>query len=191
MSSILDVLSQRWSPRAFALRDVEYEKVTKLFEAARWAPSCYNDQPWAFLLTRRGENPAYEQLLACLMPANQAWAATAPLLVLNTVRQNFLHNGKLNRWAVYDLGLAVGNLLAQATALGLSVHQMAGFDAVVAHSSLGLPDDHEAVAVMAIGYLGDPALLPAGVEEKSPTQRARKPQEDLLYVGRWKQPRGA
>ena len=187
MFSILDVLSQRWSPRAFAPRAVESEKVSELFEAARWAPSCYNDQPWAFLLTHRGQDPAYEQLLACLVPANQAWAATAPLLVLNTVRQNFLHNGKPNRWAVYDLGLAVGNLLAQATALGLSAHQMAGFDAVLAHSSLGLPADHEAVAVMAIGYLGDAALLPVGVEEKSPTQRVRKPQEDLLHVGRWKQ----
>lgn len=186
MSSILEVLSQRWSPRAFAPRGVENDKVTILFEAARWAPSCYNDQPWSFLLTRRSQDPAYEQLLACLMPANQAWAATAPLLVLNTVRQNFLHNGKPNRWAFYDLGLAVGNLLAQATALELSVHQMAGFDAALAHHSLGLPSDYEAVAVMAIGYLGDAALLPAGVEEKSPTLRERKSQEDLLHMGRWK-----
>jgi nitroreductase len=186
MPLILDVLSQRWSPRAFAPQTVEKEKVIELFEAARWAPSCYNDQPWSFLLTRRGQDPSYEQLLACLMPANQAWAATAPLLVLNAVRQNFLHNGKPNRWAFYDLGLAVGNLLAQATALGLSVHQMAGFDPVLAHSSLELPADHEAVAVMAIGYLGDAALLPAGVEEKSPLQRDRKSQEDMLHMGRWK-----
>ncbi len=187
MPLILDVLSQRWSPRAFAPRIVEQEKLAEVFEAARWAPSCYNDQPWEFVLTRRGQDPAYQQLLACLMPANQAWAATAPLLVLNTVRQNFLHNGKPNRWAFYDLGLAVGNLLAQATALGLSVHQMAGFDAALAHSSLGLPDDHEAVAVMAIGYLGDATLLPAGVEEKSPTLRERKSREALLHIGGWKQ----
>ena len=187
MSTILDVLSQRWSPRAFAPRAVENDKIHALFEAARWAPSCYNDQPWTFLLTRRGQDPAYEQLLACLMPANQAWAATAPLLVLNTARQNFLHNGKPNRWAFYDLGLAVGNLLSEATHLGLLVHQMAGFDAALAHSSLGLPVGHEAVAVMAIGYLGDAALLPAGVEEKSPAQRERKPHADLLYTGRWKQ----
>ncbi len=185
MSAILDVLSQRWSPRAFALRAIEAEKLTALFEAARWAPSCYNDQPWSFLIMRRGTDAAYEQLLATLMAANQAWAATAPVLVLNTVRKHFSHNGKPNRWAHYDLGLAVGNLLSEATHLGLLVHQMAGFDAELAQRSLALPDDHEAVAVMAIGYLGDPASLPAGVEEKSPAQRERKALAEFAYVGQW------
>ena len=85
MSAILDVLSQRWSPRAFAPRAIEADKLTALFEAARWAPSCYNDQPWSFLIMRRGTDAAYEQLLATLMAANQAWAATAPVLVLNVL----------------------------------------------------------------------------------------------------------
>lgn len=191
MSAILDVLSQRWSPRAFAPRALEADKLSALFEAARWAPSCYNDQPWSFLVTRRDSDAAYEQLLACLMTANQAWAATAPVLVLNTVRKNFSHNGKPNRWAYYDLGLAVGNLLSEATHRDLLVHQMAGFDAELAQRTLGLPDDHEAVAVMAIGYLGDPASLPAGVEEKSPAQRERKALSEFVFAGKWQQGLGA
>lgn len=185
MSAILDVLSKRWSPRAFDSRAVEADKLNALFEAARWAPSCYNDQPWSFLVTRKGIDAGYEPLLASLMAANQAWAATAPVLVLNTVRRNFAHNGKPNRWAFYDLGLAVGNLLSEATHLGLLVHQMAGFDPELAHRSLGLPEDHEAVAVMALGYLGDPARLPTGVEEKSPAQRERKPLTDFVHHGQW------
>jgi len=187
MSAILDVVSQRWSPRAFAPRAIEVDELSTLFEAARWAPSCYNDQPWSFLVTRRGTDASYEHLLSCLMAANQAWAATAPVLVLNTVRKNFTHNGKPNRWAFYDLGLAVGNLLSQATRLDLLVHQMAGFGAELAQRTLGVPEDHEAVAVMAIGYLGDPAQLPAGMEEKSPAQRERKALSDVVYAGQWRQ----
>ncbi len=187
MSAILDLLSQRWSPRAFASRAVETDKLVALFEAARWAPSCYNDQPWSFLVTRRDTDTSYQQLLSCLMAVNQAWAATAPVLVLNTVRKNFSHNGKPNHWAIYDLGLAVGNLLCEATHRGLLVHQMAGFDASLAHGTLGLPEDHEAVAVMAIGYLGDPALLPAGVEEKDPGKRERRSLAEVAYTGQWKQ----
>ncbi len=185
MSAILDVLSQRWSPRAFAPRAIEAGELSALFEAARWAPSCYNDQPWSFLVTRRDTDASYQQLLSCLMAANQAWAATAPVLVLNTVRKNFSHNGKPNRWAFYDLGLAVGNLLSEATHRGLLVHQMAGFDVELAQRTLGLPDDHEAVAVMAIGYLGDPASLPAGVEEKSPATRERKARSTFVFGGQW------
>lgn len=185
MSAILEVLSQRWSPRAFSARPIEAEKLQALFEAARWAPSCYNDQPWSFVVTRQGMDAQHEALLGSLMPANQAWAATAPVLVLNCVRKNFSHNGKPNRWAHYDLGLAVGNLLGEATHQGLFVHQMAGFDADIAHRALALPDDFDAVAVMALGYLGDPARLPAGVEEKSAALRERKAVADFLHQGRW------
>lgn len=185
MPAILDVLSQRWSPRAFSDRAVEPEKIELLFEAARWAPSCYNDQPWSFVVTRRGVGADHESLMSCLMAANQAWASTAPILVLNCVRKHFSHNGKPNRWAYYDLGLAVGNLLSEATRQGLVVHQMAGFDAERAQRVLALPDDHEAVAVMALGYLGDPARLPPGVEEKSPAQRERRTVMEFVHEGRW------
>ena len=180
MSAVLEVLTSRWSPRAFADRAVEQDTLAALFEAARWAPSCYNGQPWQFLLARRGVDAAYEPLFASLMSANQAWAASAPLLVLNVVQKNFTHNGKPNGWAWYDLGLAVGNLLAQATQLGLHVHQMAGFDPAQAHAALGLPGGHDAVAVMAIGY-------PAGKDgaDKSPAKRERKPLPDFVHDGAW------
>lgn len=185
MSAALDLLTRRWSPRAFASRPVEADKLIALFEAARWAPSCYNGQPWQFLLARRSVDAAYDALFPTLMSANQAWAASAPLLVLNVAQKNFTHNGKPNGWAWYDLGQAVGNLLAQATQLGLHVHQMAGFDAVQAHANLGLPADCDAVAVMAVGYLGDPATLPAGVEEKSPAQRERRALPEFVHDGAW------
>lgn len=187
MSAVLELLTRRWSPRAFAPRAVEADKLHTLFEAARWAPSCYNEQPWSFLVTRRGSDASYQQLLSCLVPANQAWAATAPVLVLNCARKTFSHNGQPNRWALYDLGLAVGNLLCEATHLGLVVHQMAGFDAAMAHSQLGLPAEYDAVAAMAVGYLGDPALLPVGVEEKAADKRERKAMAEFVFAGEWQQ----
>ena len=186
MTAIHELLSRRWSPRAFAPRAVESDTLRALFEAARWAPSCYNDQPWAFVVTRREQDSAYQQLLSCLMPANQAWAATAPLLILTTARKVFAHNGQAHRWAWYDLGQAVGNLLCEATSLGLCAHQMAGFDAAQAHSALQMPEDYDAVAVMALGYLGDPGLLPSGVEEKSPDKRERRPLAEFVYAGAWR-----
>ena len=184
MSQALDLLTGRWSPRAFAPRAIDAADLATLFEAARWAPSCYNGQPWHFVLARRGD-AAHEALFPTLMGANQAWAATAPLLVLNVVNKNFSHNGKPNGWSWYDLGLAVGNLLAQATHLGILAHQMAGFDAQQAHARLGLPADCDAVAVMALGYLGDPATLPSGVEEKSRDARERKPLPTFVHDGAW------
>ena len=190
MSTIHEYLAARWSPRAFAAAPVEHDQLRTLFEAARWAPSCYNDQPWRFVLARRGRDEAYGKLLQCLVPANQAWAATAPILILVVAAKTFRHNGQSNRYAWYDAGQAVANLLCQATVLGLMAHQMAGFDPVRAHADLGLPDAFDAVAVMALGYHGEPSMLPAGVAEKLPEQRERLPLSAIVFAGGWGRPFG-
>lgn len=188
MTKIHELLSARWSPRAFADRPVEDDKLRSLFEAARWAPSCYNDQPWRFVLTRRGVDAGHAKLLECLVPANQAWAATAPVLVLTVASQTFRHNGQPNRWAWYDAGLAVGSLLAQATALGLVAHQMAGFDAEAARAALHVPSGNDVVAVTALGYLGHPSVLPPGVEEKAQDKRERRALHEFVFSGDWASP---
>lgn len=184
---IHELLLRRWSPRAFDPRPVEEEKLRQLFEAARWAASSFNDQPWRFIVTRRGE-PAHEKLVACLVPGNAAWAANAPVLALSVASLNFAYNGKPNRHAAHDVGQAVANLLVQATSLGLFAHQMAGFDAEKARESFAIPSDHEPVAAMTIGYPGDPASLPEKLRKGEGGTRTRKPLVELVFGGDWGQP---
>src|SRR5712692_3822648 len=123
-----ELIRRRWSPRAFAGREVEPEKLLSLFEAARWAASCFNEQPWGFVYALRTERARFDALLGCLVPENQAWAKNAPVLMFSMAKLNFAQTGKPNRHAYHDVGMAVGNLLLEATHLGLVVHQMAGFD---------------------------------------------------------------
>jgi nitroreductase len=187
-TAIHPLLANRWSPRAFAAREVDHETLTILFEAARWAPSCYNDQPWNFILAKRGDGDAYQNLLDCLVPQNQAWAATAPVLCLAVARLQFAHNDAPNRHAWYDLGLAVAQLITQASALGLLAHQMAGFDANIARQRLDVPTGFDPVTVFALGYEGDAGRLPPGVTEKDRTQRARRRLDEFVFSGRWGMP---
>lgn len=186
--SIHELLGARWSPRAFDPAPVEASTLMELFEAARWAPSCFNDQPWSFVVARRGEGDAWERLLGCLVEFNQSWAKTAPVLMLAVARRGFERNGKENRHAWYDTGQAMANLLVQATHAGLYVHQMAGFDADLARERFAIPDDHDAVAAAALGRLGDPGALPDDMEEKDPGERERKALESFVFDGHWATP---
>ncbi len=188
MLEIHDLLIRRWSPRAFAARDVEPEKLQRLFEAARWAPSCFNDQPWFFIVGQRGQGDAYERLLECLVEFNQSWAVTAPVLLVNVARAGFAYNGKPNRHAWYDVGQAMAQLLVEATHLGLVAHQMAGFDPDLARAKFDIPDGFDAVAAAALGYVGDPGDLPEGVEEKKPDERERKPVDEFVFGDGWNTP---
>ena len=122
---ILDCIAHRWSPYLFDPRGVEPEKLRSCLEAARWAASSFNEQPWSFLLARREETDEFHRMLGCLVESNQAWARHAGVLMLSVVSEKFVRNGNPNRVADHDLGLAVGNLCCQATQLGLCVHQMA------------------------------------------------------------------
>ncbi|GJL56314.1 MAG: hypothetical protein NPIRA02_34460 [Nitrospirales bacterium] len=181
------LVQERWSPRAFANEPVEEQKLQSLLEAARWAASCFNEQPWGFLVATKQQTDAHDNMLTCLADANQIWAKHAPVLMLTVAKLNFAHNGKSNRHAFHDVGLAVGNLVTQATALGLSVHQMAGILPDKAKSLYNIPDDHEAVTGLAIGYIGDPQQLPDELRERELAQRTRHPLSDFVFTGQWGQ----
>jgi nitroreductase len=182
---IHDLLRKRWSPRAFADREVEADKLSSMLEAARCAPSCFNEQPWVFIVGTRAKPEEHARLAGCLSEGNKVWATHAPVLMLSVAKLNFAHNDKPNRHALHDVGLAVENLIVQATSQGLYVHQMAGFDRDKARSDLGVPPDYEPVAMIAIGYLGDPDSLPEALAEREVAPRTRKPLEQFVFDGRW------
>jgi nitroreductase len=182
---ILDVLRKRWSPRAFADRPVEPTKLQSLLEAARWAPSCFNEQPWSFIVATKDNPPEYERLLACLVEKNQAWAKSAPVLMISVAAKSFAQTGKPNRHWFHDVGLAVSDLVTQATVLDLFVHQMAGFSPDKARQTYGIPETHEAVAAIAIGYLGDPNSLPDDLRDRELKEQTRKPLKDFVFTGKW------
>lgn len=181
---VLDLIEKRWSPRAFAKRVVEKEKLLSVLEAARWASSSNNRQPWRFIVTQRGEE-SFDKLLATLREGNISWAQHASVLILSLAEKEFPARGdkpaRENRHAWHDVGLAVGNLILQATALDLYVHQMAGFYPEKAVQAFEVPDTFEPVAVLALGYLGSPDDLPDALRERELAERTRKPLEDLIY----------
>jgi nitroreductase len=184
---IHELLKRRWSPVAFSGRMVEPETLQSHFEAARWAPSCFNEQPWNFVVCTRDNPEDHERLVSCLSEGNVPWARTAPVLMLSVARRTFSHNGKPNRHALHDVGLAVENLILQATALDLFAHQMAGFNVAKARTLFEIPVDHEPVAAIALGYPGDPERLPPPLRERQMAPRQRKPLDQFVFGGRWGQ----
>ena len=182
---IEEILRRRWSPRAFSNRNVEAVKLRSLFEAARWAPSSFNEQPWSFIVATK-ENPEdHAQLLNCLLEKNQQWAKLAPVLMVSIARLNFEKTGKPNRHAFHDVGLAMGNLLVEATALGLFVHQMAGFSVEKVRETYAVPPDFGPVAGIAVGYPAEPEVLPDAFREQETGPRKRKPISSFVFEGKW------
>ena len=172
---------ERWSPRSFAEREVSAETLKKVFEAARWAASSSNEQPWRFLLGRRGDS-AYNKIFASLVEFNQRWARTAPVLILGTARTKSSHKGAENRYALYDLGAAASYLTLQAAALGLAAHQMAGFDHEAARKAFGIPEEYVLGSVIALGYQGEPAALgDEALIERETAARTRKPLGEIVF----------
>jgi nitroreductase len=182
---IHDLLRRRWSPHAFSERPLEAEKVWSLFEAARWAPSSNNEQPWRFLAASRDAGADYDRLLACLNEGNRKWAFRAPLLILSVAGLHFEDDDKPNRHAFHDTGLAAENLVLQAVALGLTAHQMAGFDVEKARASCLIPSGYEPVAMIAVGYPGDPAALQEYLREREMKPRERKPIDEFVFSSQW------
>lgn len=182
---IHDLLRRRWSPRAFADQPVEREKIQSLLEAARWASSCFNEQPWVFILATREYPESHQKLLSCLVEGNQVWAKRAPLLLLTVAKLHFDHNGQINRHAYHDVGLAVGNLVMQATAMDLSVHQMAGILPHTIRERYAFPAGYEAVTGIAIGYQGDVSTLPSPLRERELAPRSRKPLREFVFSEMW------
>jgi nitroreductase len=184
---IHDLLRRRWSPRAFDDRPIEPEKLRSLLEAARWAPSSNNEQPWRFLVALKDQATEYGRLFDCLVEGNQRWAHRAPALLLSVAKLQF-EDGSPNRHALHDTGLAAENLVIQATALGLVVHQMAGFRLDQARANCQIPEGYEPVAMIAVGYPGDPIQLPDRLRERETQSRVRKPMTELVYSTTWEQP---
>jgi nitroreductase len=180
-----DLIASRWSPYNFADRSVSNEDLRSLFEAARWAASSYNEQPWSYIVAKKEDANEFERLLSCLVEGNQAWAKTASALALGVSRLNFARNNKPNRAAIHDLGLAAGNLVLEATARGLAVHQMAGILPDKARELYSIPDGHEPLTGLAIGYAGNPADLPKELRARDGARRPRKPLKEFVFGGKW------
>jgi nitroreductase len=188
---ILDVIRNRWSPRAFdATRDVARADLLRLFEAARWAPSSLNEQPWRFVVADRRQSPeAFAALFESLTGKNPEWAGAAPVLVLVAIRSTLERNGATNPSAWYDVGQAVALLTVQATAQGLSVRQMEGFDRDRARAACNVPDPFVPAVVMAIGYAGDPDTLVVERHREMERQpRTRRPIGETVFEGTWGRP---
>jgi nitroreductase len=181
VEGVLPIFHTRWSPRSFTDREVSKADLAKVFEAARWAASSFNEQPWRFLVGTRNST-AYQKIFDSLMPFNQQWAYAAPVLILGTARTKFSHNGTPNRVALFDLGAASSYLTLQAAALGLVAHQMGGFEPDAARKAFAIPEDYIFGSVIALGYQGEPAALPNEqflAQELAPRQR--KPLKDFVF----------
>jgi len=184
---VLPAVLSRWSPRSFAARDVSPSDIRKVFEAARWAASSYNEQPWRFLVGTRN-SPTHKKIFSTLTGFNQDWAGAAPVLILGVASSKFSHNGTTNAYALYDLGAAAAILCLQAASLGLTTHSMAGFDHDAARQAFGIPDEYLLGAVIALGYQGEPSALAHEkliAQETAP--RTRKPLTDFV-LSAWGEP---
>lgn len=179
------ILAHRWSPCGFADTPVSTEDLKSLFEAARWAASSYNEQPWRFIVATREDAEAFDKLLSCLIDANQPWARFAPVLALGVAKRTFSHDGAPNRVALHDLGAASAGLTFEAGARGLMVHQMGGIHREQARVLYKIPEDYEIVTALAVGYAGTPSGLPDDCRERDSAPRQRRPLEELVFAGSW------
>jgi nitroreductase len=187
-SPILELLAQRWSPYAFAERDVPAEDLRSLFEAARWAPSSYNEQPWSYIVALRSQPSQFERLLSCLVEGNQAWARNVPVLALGVVRETFVRNDRPNPAAQHDLGLASMSLVVEAAARNLCVHQMIGIVPDRAREVYAIPEHSRALTGIAIGYRGDSSQLPEALRSRDLAPRTRRPLREFVFGARWGDP---
>ena len=184
-SPIHDLIRERWSPRAFADKPVPHDALRSLFEAARWAPSSNNEQPWAYLVATKDDKENFAKTLGVLVEFNVNWAKNAPVLALAVAKLTFSKNNAPNRNAPYDLGAATALLSVEATSRGLFVHQMAGFDAEKARQVFEIPADWDAFAALALGYPGDPESLPQALKDREVAPRTRKPLSEFVMTGQW------
>lgn len=179
------LVRQRWSPHTFSDKNIDDATLMSLLEAARWAPSSYNEQPWAFIIARRQEQEDFQRLFSCLVEGNQAWAKSAAALVITAYRPVFSRNDKPNRVAQFDVGGAMAWLTMQAESMGLRVHQMAGVELDRARSELKIPDGYEPLTAAAIGYPGSPDSLPEDLLKRETADRTRRPFAEFVFQGKW------
>ena len=184
---IHDLLASRWSPRAYdATRPVEREKLRVVLEAGRWAPSCYGDEPWRFLIWDRARDPDGWQLaFECLVPGNRTWCRNVPVLMLSCAAAAFARDGTPNRWGPHDTGMATLSMALQAVACGLVVHQMGGFDLEQARETFAIPAEYTPMAMIALGYLAPLDVLDDPVRAKELRPRTRAALGDRYFEGGW------
>ena len=189
-ATIHELIAARWSGRAYnSDKPVTQQQISSLIEAARWAPSCYGDQPWRFIIFDKTTNlSAWEKALACLAEGNQSWAKQAPLLLLGCADTLMSKNAKPNRWGQYDTGAAAENICLQASALGLMAHQMGGFDVELARQTFAVPDQFSLMSMMAIGYQLAEDEIPDDIKDREYNARMRNSIEDNFFDGTWDQP---
>jgi nitroreductase len=179
------LLLKRWSPRAFNEQPVSREDLQKIFTAASWAASSYNEQPWRFLVGRKGE-ATYQLIFDALIDFNKSWAGTAPVLILSVAKATMTKDGSENSHAQHDTGAASANMCLQAAALDLYMHGMAGFDKAKANDSFRLPSDYAPITVWALGRLGDVRSLPDFLQQMETAPRSRKDLSDFVFTS-WEQ----
>lgn len=178
-----DLIRDRWSPRAFAPAPVGRDDLIAVMEAARWAASSGNGQPWRWMVATKDDPQAYEAALSCFNASNQRWAKTAPVLIFGCARRTSERTGSPNPHAWYDLGLANAQLTIQAQSLGLVVHQAAGIEHDKARAAFSIPDEFDVVVGMALGYPGDPDSLPDELPGREREPRVRKPLGETVFTG--------
>lgn len=182
---INNLIKQRWSPRLFQSQPIEKERLLRILEAARWASSSYNEQPWRFIIgLKNGNTDSYQKIGETLDPFNRKWASKAPVLLIACGKKHFTRNNKNNPHFIYDVGQAMANLTLQATEEGLNVHQMAGFDPEKAREIFNIPDEYEAIVAAAIGYLAEDEIL----ENNGPKERNRKTLSEICFESAWEKP---
>ncbi|MEZ4745442.1 MAG: nitroreductase family protein [Calditrichia bacterium] len=184
-SEILDLIKSRRSLRSFADKPVSATTISTIFEAARWAPSSRNEQPWRFLVATKNQPEAYQKILDALNLSNREWAQRAPVLILTIAKKAFDHNNAPNAHAWHDVGLAIGNVNIQATAMGLVLHQMGGFNPNVAIENFRIPENFEPVTIIAMGYPGDPDMLTEKLQMLEKAPRSRKSLSEIVFTGKW------
>jgi len=186
-ADIHDLIAKRWSCRAFdATKPVSREQIVALLEAARWAPSCFGDEPWRFIVwDKNSDASAWQKAFDCLVEWNQNWVKNAPVLILTTANSLFRKNGNPNRWGQYDTGAAAENLCLQAVASGLMAHQMGGFDEEKTRRAFNIPKEFSLMAMIAVGHQGDPEVLNDELKELELADRARTPLGVHFFEGDW------
>lgn len=183
-----ELVAQRWSPYAFADRPVSAADLRSLFEAARWAASSYNEQPWRYIVATKDHPAEFERVLSCLVEGNQVWAKAVPVLALGCVSEVLAHTGKPNAAAEHDLGAASATLTFEATARGLVAHQMVGILPDTAREVFKIPEGFHALTGIAIGCAADPAAIPEKLAQRDLAPRQRKPLSEIVFAGQWAAP---
>lgn len=185
--SLIAPIKERWSPRAFQDKAISSDDLNTILEAGRWAPSCYNDQPWRFIVADKNQHSeTWQKIFDCLVEFNQSWNKNTPVLILAVANEVFDSNGKPNRHGQYDTGLAMENMVIQAQSMGIYSHQMAGFDDKKAHDVFNIPEEnYTPMAVMALGYPDSPDTLEGDMKERELESRSRKSLDEIVSNTPW------